>query len=110
MQYKKKRSKITKNSLVYTEMPLVGLLLPIHCRYGELEFRLIIFSEHTHSGTTLIKGSAGRRDLYLTIHNTHKRETSMASAQFEPAIPECKLPQTYALDRAATRMGYFVIL
>jgi len=28
-----------------------------------------------------------RRDLYITTHKTHKRETSMTRAGFEPAIP-----------------------
>jgi hypothetical protein len=32
----------------------------------------------------------------------HKRQTSMPSAVFEPAIPATKSSQTYALDRAAT--------
>jgi hypothetical protein len=29
----------------------------------------------------------------------------MPSAQFEPAIPESKRPQTYVLDRAANGIG-----
>jgi hypothetical protein len=31
---------------------------------------------------------------------------SMPSAEFEPAIPATKRPQTYALDRAATGIGF----
>jgi len=31
--------------------------------------------------------SGRRRDLYLTTYNTHKRQTSMSLAGFEPAIP-----------------------
>ena len=42
------------------------------------------------------------RDLYLTIHNTHKRQTSMPAVGFEPTISTGERPQTYALDRAAT--------
>jgi len=30
--------------------------------------------------------SARRRDLYLTTHNTHKKQTSMPPAGFEPTI------------------------
>jgi hypothetical protein len=30
----------------------------------------------------------------------------MPSAGFEPATPETKRPQTYALDRAATEVGH----
>jgi hypothetical protein len=34
----------------------------------------------------------------------------MPSAGFEPAIPATKLPQTYALDRAATGIGNLIFL
>jgi hypothetical protein len=44
-------------------------------------------------------------DLYLTTHNTNKRQTSMPSAGFEPTISAGEQPQTYALDRAATGTG-----
>jgi len=37
--------------------------------------------------TPLDEWSARRKDLYLTTHNTHKREISMPSAGFEPAVP-----------------------
>ena len=42
------------------------------------------------------------RDLYLTVRNTHNRQTSLPSAGFEPTIPTSQRPQTHALDRAAT--------
>jgi hypothetical protein len=43
-----------------------------------------------------------RRDLYLTTHNTHNRQTSMPSAGFEPTIPACEQSQNHALKRAVT--------
>jgi hypothetical protein len=49
--------------------------------------------------TRLYVWSVRRRDLYLTTHNIHKRETSMFQAGFEPAIPASERPQTHALDR-----------
>ena len=52
--------------------------------------------------TPLDKGSALHGDLYLTTHNTHKRQTSMPPAEFEPAISPSVRPQTYALDRSVT--------
>jgi len=55
--------------------------------------------------TPLDEWSARRRDLYLTTHNTHNRQTSIPSVGFEPAIPAGERPQTYALDRAATWTG-----
>ena len=56
--------------------------------------------------TPLDEWSARRRDLYLTTHNTHNRQTSMSPAGFEPTISACEGPQTYAVDRAATGSGY----
>jgi hypothetical protein len=44
-----------------------------------------------------------RRNLYLITHNTHKRQTSMPPAGFEPAISASDRPQTHALDRVATK-------
>jgi hypothetical protein len=53
---------------------------------------------HTTVGRTpLDEGSARRRDLYLTAHNTYNRQTSMPSAGFEPAIPAGERLQTHAL-------------
>jgi len=50
------------------------------------------------------------RDLYLTTHNTHKRQISMPPpAGFEYEIPASEWPQTYALDRAATGTGRQII-
>ena len=41
---------------------------------------------HTTLGRTpLDEGSARRRDIYLTTHNTLKRQTFMPSETFEPA-------------------------
>ena len=68
--------------------------------------------DHTQRRTTvgsthLDEWSARRRDLYLTTHNTHNRETSILSVGFEPTISVDERPQTYALDRAATGTGYY---
>ena len=53
---------------------------------------------HTTLGRTpLDEWSAWRRDLYLTTHNTYKRQTSMSPAGFEPAIPASSELQTHAL-------------
>jgi hypothetical protein len=54
--------------------------------------------------TPLDEGPARRRDLYLTTHNTHKRETSMPPMGFELPILVSERPKTHALDRAATVM------
>jgi hypothetical protein len=75
---------------------------------------LIIDATRSHSDkcatvgrTPLDEGSDHRRDLYLTTHNTHNRQTSMPPLGFEPAIPASEQPQTHFLDRAATGVGTF---
>ena len=68
------------------------------------------FIDHTQWRTTvgralLDEWSARRRDLYLTTHDTHNRQTSMPPVGFEPTISAGERPQTYALDHAATGTG-----
>ena len=58
-----------------------------------------------HSLTGVGEWSARRRDLYLTTHNTHNRQTSSPPVGFELTISAGERPQTYALDRAATGTG-----
>jgi len=66
---------------------------------------------HTTVGRTPLDEWSGRcRDLYLTTHNTHKRQTSMPRAGFDPTIPANERPQTHTLDRAATGIGYLSLL
>ena len=68
------------------------------------------FLDHTQRRTTVGRSpldelSARLRDLYLTTHNSHNRQTSMPSVGFEAAISAGERPQTYALDGAATGTG-----
>ena len=68
------------------------------------------FLDHTQrritvGRTPLDEWSARRRDLYLTTHNTHNRQTPKPPVGFEPTISAGERPQTYALDRAATGTG-----
>ena len=66
---------------------------------------LITHNDPPVGRTPLDEWSALRRDLYLTIYNTHNRQTTMPPVGFEPKISADKRPQTYALDRAATGTG-----
>jgi hypothetical protein len=60
---------------------------------------------HTTLGKTpLNELPARRRDLYLTTHNTQKRQIFMSPAGFKPAVPGSERPQANAVDRAATGM------
>jgi hypothetical protein len=82
------------------QQSLVGQGLPIIKASRSHWFR------HTTVGRTpLDEWSVRRRDLYLTTHNTHKRQASMPPALFEPAISASERPQTHVLDRAATVIG-----
>jgi hypothetical protein len=72
------------------------------------------FLDHTQRRTTVGRTppdelSARRRDLYLTTRDTHNRETSMTSVGFEPTVSEDERTQTYALDRAASGTGTFIL-
>ena len=56
-----------------------------------MEYLFLMFLDHTYRRTTvgrtpLDEGSARRRDLYLTTHNTHNRQISMPPVGFEPMI------------------------
>ena len=67
----------------------------------------ITFNGHTTLGRTLLdEWSAPRIDLYLTTHNTHKRQASMPPAGLQPELPASERPQTQALERAATGIGW----
>ena len=55
--------------------------------------------DHTQWHTTVVRtpldeGSARRSDLYLTTDNTHKRQTPMHPAGFEPAVRTSERPKT----------------
>jgi len=73
---------------------------------------LIIEASQSHSDTPHSLGllwtsdQTFRRDLYLTKHNTHKRQTSTTPAGFKPAILTSERPQTCTLEGAATGIGY----
>jgi hypothetical protein len=63
----------------------------------------MITLRHTTIGRNPLDERPVRRtDHYLTIYNTHKRQTSISPAGFEFTIPAREWPQTDALDRADT--------
>ena len=50
---------------------------------------------HTLGKIPLDEWSARRRDLYLTTHNTHNRQTFITPAGFEPSVPANERLQTH---------------
>jgi hypothetical protein len=68
-----------------------------------------ITHRHTTLGRTpLDEWSARRRDLYLTTHITHKRQTSMPLAGFEAAIPASERPQTHEVTLVKYRYSWSI--
>jgi hypothetical protein len=74
--------------------------------------RRLLEASRLHSDTPNSVGllwTSGQPDaetyLYLTIHNTHKRQISIPPAGFEPAIPAIELRPSHTLDGAATWIG-----
>jgi hypothetical protein len=57
----------------------------------------------------LDKESARHRDLYLTTQTLYKTNIH-APVGFEPTIPASSMPQTYAVDRAASGIEKIAIL
>jgi len=64
----------------------------------------------TLSKNPLDEWSARRRDLYLTTHNTHKRQTYTPLTRFKPTISVDERSQTHSLDSTATGTGGFITL
>jgi hypothetical protein len=87
-------------SVFIVRQPIVGL----HCRGFTITFR-----HTTLDKTPLDEWSVRSRDLYRTIHNTHKRQTSLPPAGFESTIPASERPQTHALVPAATGICHAMI-
>jgi len=76
---------------------------------------LLRFLDHTQrrakvGRSPLDERSVCHRDLYLTTHNTHNRETSVPPAGSKPQSQAGEMPQTYALDRATTGTGNMQVM
>jgi hypothetical protein len=68
------------------------------------------FLDHTQRRATvdrtpLDEWSIRRRELYLTTHNNHDRQTSIHPVGFEPTMSAGERPKTNALDRTVTGTG-----
>ena len=92
-----RRLLIQRNKIIFffcmAQQPIVGQGL------------LIIEASPSHSDTPHSVGLLLTSDQPVagtTTHNTHKRQTSMPPAVFEPAVPASERPQTHALARTAT--------
>ena len=84
----------------YFQSPIAGFSLLVFSRFLDHTQR-----RATVGRTPLDEWSIRRRDLYLTTHNTHNRQTSMPLVVFQPTISAGERPKTYALDRTATGTG-----
>jgi len=102
----------------FTEMRLNGSCIFVYILYNTcfisrqslVGLSLLIFDIYrTHTDTPqtvrLLWTSDRPKQRTLTTHDTHKRQTSMCQAGFEPAISARQRQQIHALDRAATGIG-----
>ena len=87
---------------LYLFLLLLWLFDPIPGHSLSLRCFAITLRHTSHSMTSLDEWSARRRDLYLTTHNTHNRQTSMPLTGFEPAITARERQQIHAIYGAAT--------
>ena len=81
-----------------TTQPIVGVYFT--ALYRALASSRTRLLDHTQRHVTvgrspLNEWSVHRRDLYLTTHNTHNRQTSMPQVGFEPTITAGERPQIY---------------
>jgi hypothetical protein len=76
------------------------MLSDISCSKSQRNL-ITLNNTHTVNRSPLDEGSARRRGLYLTKHNTHKRQASILPEGIEPMIPANKWLQTLTLDRAS---------
>ena len=80
--------------------PILGHGLPLQ------GFVITLIGQTTLGRTPVNEWSAQCRELSLTTHNTHKRQTSMPPAGFKLTIPASKRTLTYTLDCMVTRISY----
>jgi hypothetical protein len=99
-----KKSSWKENILFWPFLPIRGHCLLIR------GFAITLIEHTTLCRTALDKWSARRRDLYLTTHNTHTRQTFMPQAGFKLTILVCERQQTHSLDRTVTEIGQKKIL
>jgi len=73
-----------------------------HSFLGGLFVKVFRSHSETHRRTPLNEWCVRRRELYLTTHNTHKRQTAMHPEGFEAAIPASNRPEIHAVECVAT--------
>jgi len=97
--------------ILVTSPPSPPMALWPNVRHGLLILEVSWSHTMTHitvDRTPLYEWSVRRRDLYLTTHNTHNRQTSMPLVGFEPTISAGKQPHAHALEHTATGTGILV--
>jgi hypothetical protein len=97
----KTNTELLTNNVTLKSLFKVCKKWPIHCIFSPMVrqplgglgrlivrgFTITLRHTHTLGRTPLDEWPARRRDLYLTTHNTHKRQTSMPPVRFFFLIP-----------------------
>jgi len=70
----------------------------------------MITLRHTTLSRTYLDEAVWCRNLYLTTHNTYKKQTSFTPVGFRLANPANERLQTHALDHMATGIGFVYLI
>ena len=124
------RRRVRRNSGAIPLLPLYAFVVFFNGSTAPVDLGLLdVKASRSHSGrhstlgrTPLDEWSARRRDLYLTTHNIHNRQTSMPPAGFEPTTQRTSgrkpTPQTarppgsasWRIDRANLNLFIWTVL
>ena len=114
--YRKICSKRLSNPRRFSQVPHIGSCLIFYVAQQPLWGQGLLnsdasrsYSRHTALGRIPLDESAHCTDLYLTKHNTHKKDTFWRPAGFKSAISANERPQTHALVWAVTGIGIRLI-
>jgi hypothetical protein len=92
-------------TVVFNGLIFFGATVPIGPGPPHYRRSTITLRHATLGRTPSDEWSDRRRDLHLTTHNAHKRQTSKPPAGFEPTIPASEWSQSLASDCATTGIG-----
>ena len=99
---------VSSNKMLFIFFPLISMAQQPNTVWTP---SFLVFLDHTHTHTHPVgllwtsDNFVAEISTYIT-HNKNKRRTSITSAGFEAVSAAIKGPQTYALDRMATGVGF----
>ena len=113
------KSLTKQHHIIRPKQLYIYIYIFIYFLCASTQFRVVASSDRTsqsHSDTPHSVGLLWTSDRpeaetsTCTTHNTRKRQTTVPPAGFESTIPASERPQTHALDRPASGIGYTTTL